>query len=85
MAIVEGIIQATVVIPVREVALLVTEGATIVTEGVTTMVVVVVVKEGGSTTVVSNVVVTGAGPGSKDRTGSREVERIILLCQLRVR
>ena len=82
MAIVEGIIQATVVIPVREVALLVTEGATIVIEGVTT--VVVVVKEGGSTTVVSNVVVTGAGPGSKDRTGSSEVERI-LLCQLRVR
>ena len=83
MAIVEGIIQATVVIPVREVALLVTEGATIVIEGVTT-VVVVVVKEGGSTTVVSNVVVTGAGPGSKDRRGSSEVERI-LLCQLRVR
>ena len=83
MAIVEGIIQATVVIPVREVALSVTEGATIVIEGVTT--VVVVVKEGGSTTVVSNVVVTGAGPGSKDRTGSSEVERIILLCQLRVR
>ena len=83
MAIVEGIIQATVVIPVREVALSVTEGATIVTEGVTT--VVVVVKEGGSTTVVSNVVVTGAGPGSKDRRGSSEVERIILLCQLRVR
>ena len=83
MAIVEGIIQATVVIPVREVALSVTEGATIVIEGVTT--VVVVVKEGGSTTVVSNVVVTGAGPGSKDRRGSSEVERIILLCQLRVR
>ena len=83
MAIVEGIIQATVVIPVREVALSVTEGATIVIEGVTT--VVVVLKEGGSTTVVSNVVVTGAGPGSKDRTGSSEVERIILLCQLRVR
>ena len=83
MAIVEGIIQATVVIPVREVALSVTEGATIVIEGVTT-VVVVVVKEGGSTTVVSNVVVTGAGPGSKDRRGSSEVERI-LLCQLRVR
>ena len=60
----------------------VTEEATIVIEGVTT---VVVVKEGGSTTVVSNVVVTGAGPGSKDRTGSSEVERIILLCQLRVR
>ena len=83
MAIAEGIIRATVVIPVREVALSVTEGATIVTEGVTT-VVVVVLKEGGSTTVVSNVVVTGAGPGSKDRTGSSEVERI-LLCQLRVR
>ena len=83
MAIVEGIIQATVVIPVRGVALSVTEGATIVIEGVTT-VVVVVVKEGGSTTVVSNVVVTGAGPGSKDRRGSSEVERI-LLCQLRVR
>ena len=81
MAIGEGIIQATVVIPVREVALSVTEGATIATEGVTTM---VVVKEGGSTTVVSNVVVTGAGPGSKDRRGSSEVERI-LLCQLRVR
>ena len=79
----EAIQQATVVIPVREVALSVTEGATIVIEGVTT--VVVVVKEGGSTTVVSNVVVTGAGPGSKDRTGSSEVERIILLCQLRVR
>ena len=84
MAIVEGIIQATVVIPVREVALSVTEGATIVTEGVTT-VEVVVVKEGGSTTVVSNVVVTGAGPGSKDRRGSSRVEWIILLCQLRVR
>ena len=83
MAIVEGIIQATVVIPVREVALSVTEGATLVTEGATT--VVVVVKEGGSTTVVSNVVVTGAGPGSKDLTGSSEVGRIILLCQLRVR
>ena len=83
MAIVEGIIQATVVIPVREVALSVTEEVTIVTEGVTT--VEVVVKEGGSTTVVSNVVGTGAGPGSKDRTGSSEVERIILLCQLRVR
>ena len=83
MAIAEVIIQATVVIPVRGVALLVTEGATIVIEGVTT--VVVVVKEGGSTTVVSNVVVTGAGPGSKDRRGSSEVERIILLCQLRVR
>ena len=83
MAIVEAIIQAAVVIPVTEVALLVTEGATIVIEGVTT-VVVVVVKEGGSTTVVSNVVVTGAGPGSKDRRGSSEVERI-LLCQLRVR
>ena len=83
MAIVEGIIQATVVIPVREGALSVTEGATIVIEGVTT-VVVVVVKEGGSTTVESNVVVTGAGPGSKDRRGSSEVERI-LLCQLRVR
>ena len=81
MAIAEGIQQATVVIPVREVALSVTEGATIVTEGVTTM---VVVKEGGSTTVVSNVVVTGAGPGSKDRRGSSEVE-LILLCQLRVR
>ena len=75
--------RAIVVIPVREVALLVTEGATIVIEGVTT--VVVVVKEGGSTTVVSNVVVTGAGPGSKDRRGSSEVELIILLCQLRVR
>ena len=84
MAIAEVIIQATVVIPVREVALSVTEGATIVIEGVTT-VVVVVVKEGGSTTVVSNVVVTGAGPGSKDQRGSSEVERIILLCQLRVR
>ena len=84
MAIAEVIIQATVVIPVREVALSVTEGATIVIEGVTT-VVVVAVKEGGSTTVVSNVVVTGAGPGSKDRRGSSEVERIILLCQLRVR
>ena len=83
MAIVEGIQQATVVIPVREVALSVTAGATIVIEGATTM--VVVVKEGGSTTVVSNVVVTGAGPGSKDRRGSSEVERIILLCQLRVR
>ena len=83
MAIAEAIIQATVVIPVREVALSVTEGATIVIEGVTTL--VAVVKEGGSTTVVSNVVVTGAGPGSKDRTGSSEVERIILLCQLRVR
>ena len=83
MAIVEVIIQATVVIPVRGVALSVTEGATIVIEGVTT--VVVVVKEGGSTTVVSNVVVTGAGPGSKDQMGSSEVERIILLCQLRVR
>ena len=83
MAIVEGITQATVVIPVREVALSVTEGATIVIEAVTT-VVVVVVKEGGSTTMVSNVVVTGAGPGSKDRRGSSEVERI-LLCQLRVR
>ena len=83
MAIAEGIIQATVVIPVREVALSVTEGATIVIEGVTTLV-EVVVKEGGSTTVVSNVVVTGAGPGSKDRRGSSEVERI-LLCQLRVR
>ena len=83
MAIGEGIIQATVVIPVREVALSVTEGATIVIEAVTT-VVVVVVKEGGSTTMVSNVVVTGAGPGSKDRRGSSEVERI-LLCQLRVR
>ena len=82
MAIAEGIIQATMVIPVTEVALLVTEGATIVIEGVTTL--VVVVKEGGSTTVVSNVVVTGAGPGSKDRRGSSEVERI-LLCQLRVR
>ena len=84
MAIAEVIIQATVVILVRGVALSVTEGATIVIEGVTTME-VVVVKEGGSTTVVSNVVVTGAGPGSKDRTGSSEVERIILLCQLRVR
>ena len=84
MAIVEGIQQATVVIPVRGEALSVIEGATIVIEGVTT-VVVVVVKEGGSTTVVSNVVVTGAGPGSKDRRGSSEVERIILLCQLRVR
>ena len=83
MAIAEVIIQATVVIPVREVALSVTEGATIVIEGVTT-VVVVVVKEGGSTMVESNVVVTGAGPGSKDRRGSSEVERI-LLCQLRVR
>ena len=82
MAIAEAIIQATVVIPVREVALSVTEGATIVIEGVTTL--VAVVKEGGSTTVVSNVVVTGAGPGSKDLTGSSEVERI-LLCQLRVR
>ena len=77
------VMRATVVIPVREVALSVTEGATIVIEAVTT-VVVVVVKEGGSTTVVSNVVVTGAGPGSKDRRGSSEVERI-LLCQLRVR
>ena len=83
MAIAEAIQQATVVIPVREVALSVTEEATIVIEGVTT--VVVVVKEGGSTTVVSNVVGTGAGPGSKDRRGSSEVERIILLCQLRVR
>ena len=84
MAIAEGIQQATVVIPVREGAFSVTEGATIVIEAVTT-VVVVVVKEGGSTTVVSNVVVTGAGPGSKDLRGSSEVELIILLCQLRVR
>ena len=84
MAIAEAIQQATVDIPVREVALSVTEEATIVIEGATT-VVVVVVKEGGSTTVVSNVVVTGVGPGSKDLTGSSEVERIILLCQLRVR